>query len=133
MPTVHFLNVGEGDCSIIQHGSGRVSVIDICNGKTALQRLVDEAAAVSGIGKYAARGGGNYGMKNRPTDPVAYLRNLGVSSVFRFILTHPDMDHLDGFECCGYIVEFRCLFVAWEGKDAFPLGELGIQVLDSFL
>jgi hypothetical protein len=29
MPRVHFLNVRNGDCSIIQHASKRVSVIDV--------------------------------------------------------------------------------------------------------
>ena len=33
MPIVHYLNVKEGDCSIIQHGSGRISVIDVCNAR----------------------------------------------------------------------------------------------------
>jgi beta-lactamase superfamily II metal-dependent hydrolase len=35
-------------------------------------------------------------MRDRPTNPVDYLRGIGVESVFRFILTHPDMDHMDG-------------------------------------
>jgi len=29
MPRVHFLNVRNGDCSIIQHASKRTSVIDV--------------------------------------------------------------------------------------------------------
>lgn len=29
---IHFLNVRDGDCSIIEHDSGRVSMIDICCG-----------------------------------------------------------------------------------------------------
>jgi len=109
MPTVHFLNVCEGDCSIIQHGSGHFSVIDICNGNApsqpmtarGLAELLMETAQRSG----SARGmSGNYGMKDSPTDPVAYMRGIGISNVFRFILTHPDMDHLDGFkELCDEI------------------------------
>lgn len=95
MPTVHFLNVGKGDCSIIQHGSGRVSVIDICNGKKSADRLLKAL-----IEKRAPFGGvsGDYGMRHSPTDPIEYLSNLRVSHVFRFILTHPDMDHCDGFK-----------------------------------
>lgn len=103
MPTVHFLNVGKGDCSIIQHGSGRVSVIDICNGKSMRQRtlatVLAEAASGAGSRTYSPESGiGSCWMKDSPTDPVAYLKGLGISSVFRFILTHPDMDHLDGFK-----------------------------------
>ena len=96
MPTVHFLNVGKGDCSVIQHGSGRISVIDICNGKTSIQRafssLIEKQASVGGIS-------GNFRMCHHPTDPVQYIKRLvGTSKVFRFILTHPDMDHMDGFK-----------------------------------
>lgn len=31
MSTIHFLNVLEGDCNIIQHDSQRISVIDVSN------------------------------------------------------------------------------------------------------
>lgn len=104
MPTVHFLNVREGDCSIIQHGSGRVSIIDICNGQTSARKAV-KATFESLLASYAETANratkaasGNYGMKDSPTDPIAYLKALGISNAFRFILTHPDMDHLDGFK-----------------------------------
>ena len=33
MPTIHFLNVKLGACSVICHESGRVTVIDVCNAK----------------------------------------------------------------------------------------------------
>ena len=36
-------------------------------------------------------------MKAYPTRPQNYLTALGIQSIWRFILTHPDMDHLDGF------------------------------------
>ena len=101
MSTVHFLNVCDGDCSIIQHGSGRVSVIDVCNGKTSTQRIIAEALRIPTVSQYAAKTAavrGNYGMRDRPTDPVAYIQKLGIKNIFRFILTHPDMDHLDGFK-----------------------------------
>jgi len=29
---VHFLNVGHGDCTLIEHASGRLTMIDINNG-----------------------------------------------------------------------------------------------------
>ena len=31
MAIIHFLNVLEGDCNIIQHDSGRLTVIDVSN------------------------------------------------------------------------------------------------------
>lgn len=42
--------------------------------------------------------GGVGGMADRPTRPQDYLRRLSVAEIWRFILTHPDMDHLDGFD-----------------------------------
>ena len=30
MATIHFLNVKDGDCSVIEHNSGHVTVIDVC-------------------------------------------------------------------------------------------------------
>jgi beta-lactamase superfamily II metal-dependent hydrolase len=36
-------------------------------------------------------------MCEHPTNPVEYLANLGVRRIWRFILSHPEMDHLDGF------------------------------------
>jgi len=44
MPVVHFLNVRSGDCSIIKHGSGRISIIDVNNASPARE---SEAGAVS--------------------------------------------------------------------------------------
>jgi len=102
MPVVHFLNVGDGDCSIIQHGSGRITVLDICNGGSTTQKALLEAFGRP-IG-LAKTGSGNYGMKKSPTEPISYIKGLGGSKVFRFVLTHPDMDHMDGFkELCDEI------------------------------
>lgn len=82
MGVVHFLNVNEGDCILIQHSSGHNTVIDISNGSD-----------VVGIFESAS---GNHMQKYHPVNPVQYLKDLGVDTVFRFILTHPDMDHMDG-------------------------------------
>ena len=30
MSVIHFLNVRNADCNIIEHNSGRISVIDVC-------------------------------------------------------------------------------------------------------
>jgi competence protein ComEC len=37
MLRIHFLNVGHGDCTIISHPSGRLTMIDINNSKTTTQ------------------------------------------------------------------------------------------------
>jgi len=42
--TLHFLNVGHGDCTIIEHAGGHVTMIDVNNSKT-LPDLDEEALA----------------------------------------------------------------------------------------
>jgi len=95
MRRIHFLNVNNGDCSIIQHGSGRVTVIDVCNARStnAVAEAKIAVAAALQVEKF-----GNFNQKKYPANPISYMRDRGMTSVFRFILTHPDMDHLDGIE-----------------------------------
>lgn len=97
MARVHFLNVGNGDCSIIEHGSGRVTMIDICSGNKdeAVQKSV---ASILETLEPSTQPSGNYRMRWRPTNPIAYMKRNGIQSPFRFILTHPDCDHLDGLD-----------------------------------
>lgn len=96
MATIHFLNVGEGDCIVIQHNSGRVSMIDIsCGNLESLQESANRLVKLAGLA--GSNTGGNFNMKSYPTKPQTYLSNLGINTIWRFILTHPDMDHLDGF------------------------------------
>ena len=83
MGVIHFLNVNEGDCTWIHHASGRNTVIDVSAATT-----ITEFASTSG----------NHNQKNYPVNPVQYLHDFGVSEIFRFILTHPDMDHMDGIK-----------------------------------
>jgi len=94
MSELHFLNVRVGDTILIRHSSDRLSLIDICNGNyvppTEEARAILEALAT-------ARG--NFGMCRRPTNPINYIEeNFAGKTLFRFILTHPHMDHLDGFD-----------------------------------
>lgn len=84
MGVIHFLNVNEGDCTLIEHPSGHATVIDISNGSTA-EALFEQVS-------------GNYHQKNYPVNPIDYFASRGINSVFRFILTHPDMDHMDGIK-----------------------------------
>jgi len=98
MPRVHCLNVRLGACYILQHGSGRVSVIDV---NSAFKPETTKAAQFSLAENYEKSWvpvPGNYQQKDEPDNPIAYLHKIGVSSVFRFILTHPDMDHMGGIK-----------------------------------
>ena len=86
MGVIHFLNVNEGDGILVKHPSGHNTVIDISNG-SALE-MVFESASLSG----------NHNQKNYPVNPIEYLSDLGIKTIFRFVLTHPDMDHMDGIK-----------------------------------
>ena len=73
MLKIHFLNVGKGSCTIIDFPaspSNRLSIIDIDTpSDSSLQ------------------------------NPIAYLdQHFPGRDIFRFILTHPDMDHMTGFK-----------------------------------
>jgi beta-lactamase superfamily II metal-dependent hydrolase len=144
MTSLHFLNVGKGDCTLIQHDSGRWTMVDICGGNRKAQRIGDLLAAVAQPARRALtppslfnalagntapqRNGlfdlleslpppppqrsfsalanalagtqprGNFGMDEEWKNPLDYLDKLGVTSIFRFISTHPEMDHLDGLD-----------------------------------
>ena len=93
MAEVHVLNVGQGDCIIIKSNSGRVTIFDSCGGNIE----VEEARSAMAIMEKAAVSG-NFQMCKKPTNPINFLKEkLGKTSVFRFILSHPDMDHMDVF------------------------------------
>ena len=93
MATIHYLNVKEGDCSVIEHNSGHATVIDVCNAKPT-KRLTE---ALTAEAAKAERGiSGNFQQKKYPVNPITYLRDHGINSIFRYVQTHPDMDHMDG-------------------------------------
>ena len=72
MVTIDFLNVGKGSCTVIDLPSGHLSMIDIYDL-------------------------GTQDPDNGLQDPVQFL--LGKyprQSLFRYIQTHPDMDHMSG-------------------------------------
>lgn len=106
MLKIHFLNVGHGDCTIIEFPSGRTSIIDINNSKIVDEETRSEIASLntSSYQLYESLGyRGNVLLEKSvidfvpPVDPIEYIEdNLPSSSIFRFILTHPDMDHMTG-------------------------------------
>ena len=95
MPTIHFLNVKSGDCSIIEHYSGHKTVIDVCNARSAKPATEELFAEIFETHR---RIGGNFQQKSHPVNPIGYMRDRGIGEIFRYIQTHPDMDHMDGIE-----------------------------------
>lgn len=111
MIKIHFLNVGNGDCSIVEHESGNLSMIDINNGqelddKTAVE--ISEDLHLDPAKVYNLAGQTNltpyevlykYGYKRNLTNPIEYLKGvIGKNSIFRYIQTHPDLDHMRGIQ-----------------------------------
>lgn len=95
MPTLHFLNVGQGDCTWIKHSDGKNTVVDICNGRSpSRQPMRGLLSLLEGPTSL----GGNFGQKAYPVNPIEYMRSFGETEVHRFVLTHPDMDHMDGLK-----------------------------------
>ncbi len=41
---------------------------------------------------------GDFGQKEFPVNPIDYLKQRNINDVFRFMLTDPDMDHMDGMK-----------------------------------
>ncbi|HEU0049883.1 MAG TPA: hypothetical protein VFQ43_20005 [Nitrososphaera sp.] len=94
MPQIHFLNVKDGDCNVVQHYSGHVTVIDVCNASATLPLVMSPGAR--SVFAPAGASTTDFRQKDLPVNPIEYLKTHGITEVFRFILTHPDMDHMDG-------------------------------------
>lgn len=104
--TVHFLNVGEGDCTIIEHASGRISVVDLSSITTLDPDSLREAAgglsgyrAATLLGQDTAPWLREAGKTLAPrTDALEYFdEHIGrFADIFRLIITHPHMDHITG-------------------------------------
>lgn len=98
---LHFLNVKQGDCTWIKHPNGRNTVIDVCNAKIIEKTDELQKALKSFVLESQLKGvsiSGNFRQKEHPVNPIEYLAKFNVSEIFRFIVTHPDMDHLDGIK-----------------------------------
>lgn len=95
MSTLHFLNVLEGDCTILQHNSGRVTLFDVNNAFVEESKKRQEALFELTKAEIPR---GNFNQKAHPVNPLLYLDKFNISSIFRFILSHPDMDHMGGIK-----------------------------------
>lgn len=117
MAIIHFLNVLEGDCNIIQHDTGHVTVIDVSNADNEIDTAEEAAKKASQArADMQARtqvpiGKTDYHQKQNPDNPIQYLNDrLQINSIFRFIITHPDMDHLDGLKDLFDSVNINCFW-----------------------
>jgi len=100
---IHYLNVGHGDCTIIEHASGNLTVIDINNGQGIDFDSLTELGTEHGINVdlpyllSPTPALSTAGYDTSLTDPVAFLQqNYPDRAIFRYIQTHPDLDHMRG-------------------------------------
>jgi competence protein ComEC len=87
---VNVLNVGAGSSIVIQSPSGRNSMIDINDGSDLRESATMEALAR--ILHSAALGA----LQAKLEDPIAFCQANGIEELWRFILSHPDADHMAG-------------------------------------
>jgi competence protein ComEC len=101
----HFLNVGHGDCTFIELPSRRLMMIDINNSKSLPETDKEALAARKGISTLEFAGAGlRMGRRSWQqyyesllVDPYVYYRDhFSGEPVFRYLQTHPDMDHMSG-------------------------------------
>ena len=87
---VNILNVGRGSCAVVESPSGRKSMIDINDGgelreaagMSAATRLLQEAAIKS--------------LEEQAGRPDRVVQSEWDPQLWRFILSHPDADHMAG-------------------------------------
>lgn len=136
---IHFLNVDHGDCTIIRHpndhrknGQGRISFVDIND----FQHLKSNAEGemVAGLSQYLEFS--LSGTRSNFIDPEEYASRYlddpieyyldeysGLrKKIWRFIPTHPDMDHLSGLKRLDDEVGFSVMWDTEHNKEQ-NLGE----------
>ena len=109
MMRIHFLNVGHGDCTVIEHEGGNITVVDINNGSELDPVSKAELKSSYGITALSETAALLYEHKNLAkllvekgydiplTNPIEYFEtHFKGHSVFRYIQTHPDLDHMRG-------------------------------------
>ncbi len=68
-------------------------MVDVCNASAEADATSSRTAKTS---QSTASALGNFNQKKYPENPINYMLDRGIDSIHRFILTHPDMDHMDG-------------------------------------
>jgi hypothetical protein len=91
---VHVLNVGRGSCTVIQSPSGRATMIDINDGG---ELRPDEYEAIKKRSSLTMFAEAQIKKEEQLLDdPIDWFKAHVGTSMWRFILSHPDMDHLSG-------------------------------------
>jgi beta-lactamase superfamily II metal-dependent hydrolase len=91
---VHVLNVGRGSCAVVESPSGRATMIDINDGGKL--RPNEYEAIDSSTSQGFVRAALRTKKEQMLDDPIDWYRRHVGSAMWRFILTHPDKDHMSG-------------------------------------
>ena len=107
---ITFLNVGHGDCTVIEHASGRLTMVDVnnCNelDKESLAEISQYYSSINtqsmlaeALGIRSFRMIKEAGYDVELTNPIEFLiKNYQGKNVFRYVQTHPHLDHMSGIE-----------------------------------
>jgi competence protein ComEC len=91
---VNILNVGRGSCTVVRSPSGRATMIDINDGGKLRPDEYEAIKQRSALGFFAEA----LIEKEEQLldDPIDWFKAHIGTSMMRFILSHPDMDHMAG-------------------------------------
>lgn len=131
MLKIHHLNVGHGDCIIVQFESGRNLMVDINRSSDFDDKTKEELTGIA-LGsiesskrifyecglmtKNAVLTEAKYDIKL--TDPIEYLKDNEINSLFRFVSTHPHADHFTGL---NELFEAYSVENFWVSKNSFSV------------
>jgi len=91
---VHVLNVGRGSCTVVESPSGRATMIDINDGG---ELRAEECEAIKQRSSLSFLAHALIAKEVQMLDdPIEWFKTHVGGSMFRFILSHPDMDHMSG-------------------------------------
>ena len=130
---IHFLNVGHGDCTVIKH-PWQLTVIDTANAEA-----IDESVIKHKLGSDVKKAVTYYtyrelGLSDRQalakagitldlTNPVEFIKtHYPGEAMFRYIQTHPEMDHMRGLAALKRSVE---IVKFWDTENHRPGNAIG--------
>lgn len=127
MIKIHFLNVGHGDCIVVENrATSRNTVIDINRSSKMDDSSYGEVSeSLNGLAfsSYFAPGGiaptltlESKGYEIKLADPIDYMKRNGLTNIQRFISTHPHMDHISGLKALHDEISFTNF---WASKHAW--------------
>jgi competence protein ComEC len=133
---IHFLNVGHGDCILIEFPTGRKAIVDI-NTTGEMDELSETELLQEALGSLSEMDQAKYKLNmiskadvfqlskytNAIQNPINYIQDQKISGVFRFISTHPHMDHLSGLKKLSDDIGFNVIWIS-KNKETNDLKKL---------